>query len=83
MGVGGAERIPALQYYKLLLADGEQASFGGCNIGDRYVGFSHGFNFVDFDALITGPAAYRRTVMPPGSTLMLKPVPRLTRSPST
>ena len=34
---------------KLLIADNEQAVFGGRNLGEEYFGLSEDYNFVDFD----------------------------------
>jgi putative cardiolipin synthase len=49
------KRLNRRMHNKLMVVDGEQAIFGGRNVGDEYFGLGEVFNFVDFDALLVGP----------------------------
>ena len=42
---------------KLLVADTQMAIFGGRNVGDRYFGLNHKYNFHDLDVVAAGNAA--------------------------
>lgn len=43
-------------HLKLLIVDGKEALLGGRNIGEEYFGMSDGYNFVDRDLVVRGPA---------------------------
>ena len=49
------ERLNHRMHNKLLVADGAFAVVGGRNLADEYFLRSPGANFIDFDALATGP----------------------------
>jgi putative cardiolipin synthase len=58
-GILGFRRLNRRMHNKLFVADGGRAIVGGRNIGSEYFGLSDGFNFVDFDAILTGSAVAR------------------------
>ncbi len=42
-------------HVKVLIIDGQQALFGGRNIGNEYFGLNQEYNFVDRDVVVEGP----------------------------
>ena len=51
-----SKRFNRRMHNKTLEVDGHFAVVGGRNIGDEYFGLASEFNFVDFDAVVTGSA---------------------------